>query len=112
MAGNRIYYGEYEIIGNIPIGKNEDYPIMYGISLSAGENVVCFQEGKYYKKIIGGKPISKELSFSHNAVSFSLGLKQDILKACIKEKSNDPYWKLYVKRFLDNDLRNPKYKSQ
>lgn len=112
MADNRIYYGEYEIIGNIPIGKNEDYPIMYGISIRAGENAVCFQEGKYHKKIIGGKVISEEFSFCHNAVSFSLDFKEDILKKCIKEKSNDPYWKLYFPKIVNDDLRNPKYTKQ
>ena len=34
---------------NIPITENEDYPIMYGRSLSAGDDAICFQYGKMFR---------------------------------------------------------------
>ncbi len=110
MADNRIYYGECEIIGNIPIGENEDYPIMYGRSISAGDYSICFQEGKFYKRLLSGKELF--YGFTNNSLSFSLNFKQDILEKCIKEKSNNPYWSLYDKRIIESDLRNPKFKKQ
>lgn len=110
MADNRIHYGEYEIIGNIPIGENEDYPIMYGRSIRAGDYSICFQEGKLYKRLSYGKVLF--FDFTNNSVAFSLDFKQDILEKCIKEKSNDPYWSLYHKRTVESDLRNPKFEKQ
>lgn len=31
ISDNRLFYGDYEIIGHIPIGEKEDYPIMYDL---------------------------------------------------------------------------------
>ena len=44
-------YGEYEIIGNIPLSANEDYPIMYGRSIDIRKESICFQYGKTFKEI-------------------------------------------------------------
>ena len=107
IADNSLFYGEFEIIGNIPIAENEDYPVMYGDSISAGEKAVCYQCGKTFMKIEGGTELYSD--FINNGVSFDLNLKLDILLKCIEEKSNAPYWENYYVYRTDRDLRNPKY---
>ncbi len=110
LADNNLYYGEYEIIGNIPVTDNEDYPIMYGNSISYGENAVCLQYGKVYKKIENEKAIYK--NFKNNGVGFNLSFNIDILMQCIKANSNKPYWENYYPSCVNNDLRNPKFKKE
>lgn len=110
MADNKIFYGEYEIIGNIPLSDNEDYPIMYGSSIAVGEKAVYFQRGKVCKRINNVDQLY--IDFSNSAIGFILRFKKDILIKCIKEKSNQPYWDLYYPHFTNCDLRNPKFKKE
>ena len=104
IADNSLYYGEFEIIGNLPVTDSEDYPIMYGNSIRFGEKAICYQCGKIYRKIENEKALYT--GFINNSVSFKLNFKLDVLLDCIKENSNDPYWtnKYY---YVGNDLRNP-----
>lgn len=106
ISDNSLYYGEFEIIGNIPIGETEDYPIMYGNSIDMRERAICYQCGKTYIKIENATTIYQ--GFINNGVSFDLNIKLDILLKCIDEKSNDTYWSNYYKHYVDRDLRNPK----
>lgn len=104
ITDNSLYYGEYEIIGNLPPTDNEDYPIMYGNSIRAGECALCYQCGKLYRKIENERALYP--GFINNSVSFKLNLNLEVLLQCIKESSNDPYWtNKYC--FVGNDLRNP-----
>lgn len=108
IADNRVFYGEYEIIGNIPIGTAEDYPIMFGHSLSAGDDAVCLQYGETYIRREKGTCFG---NFLNHGVGFSLSFKTEILRECIDSNSNTPYWERGGYR-TDGDLRNPKYKQQ
>lgn len=107
VQDNSLFYGEYEIIGNLPITEHEDYPIMYGNSISFGEKAVCYQCGKMFRKIADGTEMYS--GFRNNGVSFNLNFTLEILQRCIAEKTNEPYWNSYYPSYIDRDLRNPKY---
>ena len=105
-----LHYGEYCIIGNLPVMQNEDYPIMYGSSISILENTVCYQCGKIFKKIENGSVLYN--GFRNNGVSFHLNCSYDILKQCIEENSNAPYWSQDHLSYVNRDLRNPKFADE
>ena len=110
IADNSLYYGEYEIIGNIPIADDEDYPIMYGNSIHMGEKAVCYQCGKRYCKIINDSALFP--GFTNNGVSFTLNFTLDVLLQCIEKASNIPYWESYYSHWVEKDLRNPKHSEK
>lgn len=107
VADNGLFYGEYEIIGNLPITEQEDYPIMYGNSIAMGEKAVCYQCGKVFRKFENRSAPSN--AFINNGVSFSLNFNVDVLQRCIIEDSNVPYWEMYYQWTTERDLRNPKH---
>ena len=107
IADNALFYGEYEIIGNIPITDNEDYPVMYGNSIHIGEEAVCFQCGKIFRKTDDDTALYH--NFRNNRVSFNLNFTLDILLQCVRDNSNAPYWANYYAHLVDSDLRNPKH---
>ena len=39
-------------------------------------------------------------------------MNEDVLKECIKDNSNKPYWDLYYPHWTNCDLRNPKFKKE
>lgn len=110
IADNNLFYGEYEIVGNIPITEKEDYPIMYGSSIHFGESAVCYQCGKTYKKIEHTSVLHG--GFRNNGVGFILQFELDVLLKCIEEKSNEPYWKLSKYYQINRDLRNPQFSDK
>ncbi len=110
IMDNPLFYGEYEIIGNLPITENEDYPIMYGKSIHGNEQAICFQHGKTFKKLEDGVLLYR--GFTNNAVSFSLNFRKDVLLDCIKANSNSPYWEKYSYYIANSDLRNPKFSQE
>jgi len=110
MADNHIFYGEYEIIGNIPISDHEDYPILYGESIRCGENAVMLQQGKVYR-VLPGETAAVSNDFRNNSVGFSLNVRLPVLLECIRQGSNAPYWaqnNWYTRR----DLRNPELSAE
>lgn len=107
ITDNSLFYGESRIIGNLPITQNEDYPIMYGDSIHAGENAVCYQCGKCFRKIENGTELYH--GFRNSGVSYYLNFRLDILLQCIKENTNTPYWTNYLAYWVHEDLRNPKH---
>lgn len=109
MMDNKLYYGEYEIIGNIPIGEHEDYPIMYGNSISMGERAVCLQCGKLYRKRPGKEALVG--GFHNNGIGFNLGFQLSELQECIEAGSNAPYWAQEIYK-VNHDLRNPKFRTE
>ena len=104
-ADNALFYGEYQIIGNVPVTEQEDHPVMYGDSILLGEKAVNYQCGKVYRKLEGRSAIYA--GFRNNGVAFDLNLTRDVLIKCIEADSNDPYWKSYYAHFTERDLRNP-----
>lgn len=113
MSDNALYYGDYEVIGNIPVLNEEDYPIMYGNSISyleRNQGVVYFQQGKTYRRIENSKALYD--GFRNNGIGCGLKFTVDILRKCIDTGSNGPYWEEYYSCHTDRDLRNPKYKEQ
>lgn len=109
MMDNHLFYGTYEIIGNIPIGEHEDYPILYGNSVDARDRAVLLQCGKLYRRIRNGTALFSD--FTNHSIGFGLNFRLSVLLKCIGENSNTPYW-------ADNspaakkDLRNPKFRSE
>lgn len=107
VADNGLFYGEYEIIGNLPIAEQEDYPIMYGNSIAMGEKAVCYQCGKVFRKF--DNRCAPSNAFINNGVSFCFNFTAELLQECIRVGSNDPYWAGYYAWQTDQDLRNPKH---
>lgn len=102
------YYGECEIIGNLPLEEYEkDYPIMYGKSLSAiDENSIYLQIGpKIHRRLDNRKNLLVADGFNFGSIGYELDVTEEVLEECIKEKSNKPYWDNDMKK----DLRNPAY---
>lgn len=111
VMDNRFYYGDFAIIGNKPIIHECDYPIMYGKSISAIEpNRIIFQRGLTYKELDAERNELVSDGFRNNAIGFDLNIDKNVLEACIKSNSNEPFWNrdLY---FLNCDLRNPKHET-
>ena len=110
ITDNDLFYGDFEIIGNIPVRNYEDYPIMYGNSIHIGENAVVLQCGKLYRRIENGSAIFK--GFINNGVGFSLNVKLPVLLQCIAEKTNTPFWEQERWAPVNRDLRNPKFRTE
>ena len=110
ITDNDLFYGDFEIIGNIPVRDHEDYPIMYGNSIHIRENAVVLQCGKLYRRIENGSAIFN--GFTNNGVGFSLNVKLPVLLQCIAEKSNTPFWNQECWASVNHDLRNPKFRTE
>ena len=109
MMDNRFFYGEYEIIGNAPLSEHEDYPIMYGRSISAlDRDKICFCRGREYREIpLKGNALLPE-DFKNNRIGWSLNVYKPLVEACIKADSNEPFWEVNRR----NDLRNPAFSKE
>ncbi len=111
IMDNLFYYGECEIIGNMPLTGEVDYPIMYGRSISALEpDKMIFCQGKVYQEFPLGKwkPIGKKgENYINNSVGWGLDLNKNVIEQCIAKNSNQPYWEQEQFDFA-GDLRNPK----
>ena len=108
-----IYHGEYEIIGNIPITDDEDYPFAYSKSIDFRERhlkKICFQNGRDLLTLEGADPVPEidRISGDGSCDSFKW-MKLDILRKCIEEDSVAPYWDDPDGTYRSaSDLRNPK----
>lgn len=115
IADNRIYYGEYEIIGNLPVTDSEDYAIHYGASIDyreRGQGRVVLQYGKVFINRTGVLPVPGCEHFAMNGVSFGLNVNRTILEAVIEAGDNTPYWELGYPAVVKTDLRNPAFADQ
>lgn len=110
MMDNKLFYGEYEIIGNIPIGEHEDYPIMYGNSSSARYRAVHLQCGRLFRTIPEKEAFYGD--FKMGGIGFAVYANIAVLQQCIQEGSNAPYWEKQVYSPVNNDLRNPRYRRE
>lgn len=111
MMDNSLYYGQFEIIGNIPVDpEKEDYNIRYGNTISYGEKAVLFQQGKTFMEIENTSVVHG--GFSNNGIGFCMDIELPILLNCIKANSNQPYWDWKNTFEVQSDLRNPKFKKE
>jgi len=115
IMDNRFLYGDYEIIGNIPLEKEElDFPISFSQSISQKDlETIYFQWGYIYKEK-HPKQISDDLTgnyFRNEGVGFDLDLKKSLLDNCINNDSNNYYWNSNEFQTIKEDLRNPKNKE-
>ena len=110
IMDNRIYYGEYPIIGHLPITPVEYEPL---ISLGKyqgdmGETIVYLQYGRIFKTISLQEFQNNGLddcNFQNESIGFNLNLNH--LRECIEENSNSPYWQ--KTDIGGHDLRRPKF---
>lgn len=106
MMDNRLFYGDYEIIGSISINEPEDYPIMYGNSIAGRDRAVMLQCGKLYRRSENATALFR--NFTNNSIGFGLGFSLSVLQECITAGSNAPHW-AQDNWTVNRDLRNPKF---
>ncbi len=109
IMDNHLHYGDYEIIGNIPIGKQEDYPILYGDSNDARYRALHLQCGKLFLTDPSQKALTYKLT--DLSIGFHLRFRLSVLLQCIEAGSNSPYWH-QKSHYVEKDLRNPKFRTQ
>ncbi|NRB46731.1 MAG: immunity 26/phosphotriesterase HocA family protein [Saprospiraceae bacterium] len=120
---NLIFYGEYPIIGNFEIPKNEiDFPISYGRVFGAPTEVQL-QWGIIHKQkpvehynrhlagfnelVPSGSPGYRiNNPYSKSGVGWHLDIDKQTLLDCIEQNSNKPYWNQKI-HTMNLDLRNP-----
>lgn len=119
IMDNIFFYGECEIIGNIPIDPDEDnYTIHYGRSIDARKpNYLYYQCGKKCVALKGEKELDLNGDgvlgdFRHKSIGWDLDIRLSILLECIQKKSNEPYWNMIPAWKANQDLRNPKFKKE
>ena len=110
IMDNIFYYGDCEIIGNEKLDDNQKYPIIYGVRTINKQHSIVFQYGKIQKSL----PYEKEkllgnFAFRGSGFYFTID-NEKIIRQCIKEKSNKPFWDFY-KSYNDYDIRSIKNKE-
>ena len=125
---NRFFYGEYEIVGNLPLATGElDCPIYCGGSIDCRERdkvVTLFQCGRVYRRLEGERPRCGMRDFMMNGISLGFFVKRSMWDACIAAGNNGPYWADQARRDREieaarsgllrlafKDLRNPAYRD-
>ena len=111
IMDNIFFYGECEIIGNIPLdGEKVDFPIHYGQSIDRrNSNCVHYQCGKTFITLENEKA---RFAFRNNAIGWNLNVKLPILIECIKQDSNEPYCNMIHPYTANQDVRNPKFEKE
>ncbi len=116
MMDNDLYYGEFPIVGNLPLEDSElDFPIMYGASISAldfGKKKVLLQCGPLFRELEEAEIPEGCGGFRNNGIG-GLHMDRADWEACIAAGSNAPLWDKTPERYyLRCDLRNPAYREQ
>lgn len=112
IMDNRLYYGDFAIIGNIPLREKEDWPIMYSDSIHVREKAVHLQCGRLHRCLPDTKALFGWHQFSQGSTKFYLHYRMlPTLRECIEAGSNAPYWDKTTAVF-DCDLRNPRYRAE
>ncbi len=111
MMDNRLYYGEYPIVGNAPLDPADfDCPIHCGKYWDKQKNVhLAYQRGKVFRLI--QKEVGLYFDYRNSAVGWSPDVTIALLEDCIRAGSNDPYWRREHWK-LKEDLRSPKLQAQ
>ena len=119
IMDNIFYYGECEIIGNVPIAPDEDnFTIHYGRSISAVEpNFLYYQCGKTFIALENADELDLHTDntldgFRNGKIGLDLYISLPMLLECIKAGSNQPFWDMSPPLVSEWDLRNPKYKNE
>lgn len=115
MMDNDLFYGNYSIIGHLPLETKElDYPIMYGASISmrdAGKGRILFQCGRIFREKVGTEVLHG--NFRNNGIGIGLHINRCLWEACIAAGSNAPLWAESQNIYhLRTDLRNPIYRRE
>ena len=112
IMDNIFYYGECEVIGNLPIAPDEDnYTIHYGKSIDQRKlKFIYYQSGKTFAALENGKELYR--GFEHIGIGWDLDVELPILQECIRQKSNAPYWSMIRTWCANEDLRNPKFQKE
>ena len=112
IMDNIFFYGECEIIGNLPLkGNGAAYPIHYGKSISMQHpHCLHYQCGKTFVTLENKKALYGD--FVNGSIGWTLDVKLPILNACIRYGANDPYWMMIHPYQANRDLRNPKFKKE
>lgn len=106
ILDNRFLYGDYTIIGNVPVEDSEIIPIeSYGHSLNKNEKFFYLQYGLTYREK-KTPPLFLKKTYRNEDIGFKLHANESLIKACIEAGNNDPYWKQDFYYVLE-DLRNP-----
>ncbi len=112
IMDNIFYYGECEIIGNMPITfEEENCTVHYGKYRKWEWDGICFQQGKTFAALENGK-ILYDHDFENAAIGWDLQVELPILSECIRKNSNAPYWNMIHPYQANTDLRNPKFKKE
>lgn len=108
IMDNRFYYGDYEIVGNLPIREEEEeYPVMYGQSIDSKADRIILQIGSAYRELpLEGNKVVPGIS-RNNGIGFDLEINKTMLLKCIAAGSNMPYWERDA-GYVRSDIRNPK----
>lgn len=112
IMDNRLYYGDFVIIGNVPLREKEDWPILYSDSVDVRQNAVHLQCGRLYRCLPEEKPLFRWRQFAQSGTKFYLYFRLlPTLLECIEAGNNDPYWA--GKNPSHNcDLRDPRFRSE
>ena len=111
IMDNTFFYGESEIIGNLPVDeRNIDFPVHYGASICLGDKSVMYQCGRTFRVRDDIQPLFS--GFINNGIGWSFDVRLPLLKECIDEKSNAPYWKQSQFCRIRQDLRNPQNEQE
>ncbi|QQB73159.1 immunity 26/phosphotriesterase HocA family protein [Fusobacterium canifelinum] len=113
IMDNIFYYGEAVILGNLPL-ESFEYDMLISLSNSINgndENIAYLQYGLIYKEIplSDYKKLIKKLGIEEQTCrkeGIGFGIYLDNLRECIKQNSNNPYWKR-ENNYKIFDLRNP-----
>ena len=112
IMDNRLYYGDFVIIGNVPLREREDWPILYSASFNAREKTVHLQCGRLHRCLPDTKELFGWRQFAQASTSFHLHYRMlPILRACIEAGDNGPYWAGKNPRH-DCDLRDPRFRGE
>ena len=122
IMDNKLFYGEYEIIGNKPLlDEEKDFPLHY-----RGDTTMTLQCGHFIKVLENSRSIDwlheykgrgvnrgvpPSSVFCNIGVGFYYSVRYSILLECIKQNSNMPYWN-QDNAIPEEDLRNPRYAAE
>lgn len=108
---NRFFYGEYPIIGHLPVSPEEYDPLISVSETIRGLNpkVAYLQYGLIYKEtdveaFEASFPDTLHERYRNDSIGFTL--KFPNLRQCIAERSNQKFWD--SGNLFDHDLRNPR----
>lgn len=112
IMDNQLYYGDFVIIGNLPLREREDWPILYSDSIDVRNKAVHLQCGRLYRCLPDTAPLFGWRQFAQGGTKFYLHFRLlPMLLECIEAGDNGPYWASKNPSW-DCDLRDPRFRSE